>query len=56
MMIIEGNLMAVKDQGDFGGPNMWDLYIQNTSGGWDRIQWMSHSKIQSLFKEILPVF
>ena len=56
MMIIEGNLMAVKDQRDFGGKNMWHLYIQNTYGGWEMIQWMSHGNIQPLFKEILPVF
>ena len=56
MEFIEGNLKAVKDTSDFGGKNMWHLYIQNTRGGWDSIQWMGHGNIQALFKTTLPVF
>ena len=56
MEFIEGNLRVVKDQSDFGGKNMWHLYIRTTRGGWDQVQWMGHSNIQALFTTTLPVF
>ena len=55
--IIEGNLRAVKDTSNFGGPNMWRLHIKTTKGYWsDTIQWMSHYNIQELFKAQLPKY
>ena len=55
--VIEENLKAVKDTDDFGGPNMWRLHIKETNGWWsDSVQWMSLWKIQSFFKEKLPVY
>ena len=54
--ITEGNLRAVKSTGDFGGPNMWNLYIMGTNGWWQDIQWMSVGNIQRLCKTKLPVY
>jgi len=55
--VIEGNLKAVKDTSDFGGPNMWRLHIKETNGCWsDCVQWTNLWKIQSFFKEKLPVY
>lgn len=55
--VIEGNLRAVKDTSDFGGVNMWHLYIKTTKGYWsDSIQWMGYYKIQELFKTELPKY
>ena len=54
--IIEKNLKAVKDLSDFGGPNMWHLYIQSVSGYWEDVQWMSHSTIQQFFTAKLPSY
>ena len=54
--ITEGNLRAIKSTDDFGGPNMWNLYIMGTNGWWQDIQWMSVGNIQRLFKTKLPVY
>jgi hypothetical protein len=36
---------------------MWRLHIKETNGWWsDSVQWMSLWKIQSFFKEKLPVY
>lgn len=55
--VIEGNLKAVKDTSDFGGPNMWNLQIKATNGYWsDSVQWMCRGRIQEFFKEKLPQY
>ena len=54
--VVEGNLRAVKDNGEFGGKNMWDLYVKNVRGGWEKIQWLSVYRIQELFTFRLPKF
>ena len=54
--IIEGNLKAVKDTGDFGGPNMWHLHIKTNDGWWESVQWMGVYKIQKFFKTKLPEY
>jgi hypothetical protein len=54
--ITEKNLRAVKDISDFGGPNMWNLYIQNVKGYWENVQWMSHRNIQQFFTTKLPSY
>lgn len=53
-VIIEGNLSAVKDTGDFGGVNMWNLHVKKVDGRWESVQWMSVHCIQAFFKEELP--
>lgn len=53
--VIEGNLRAVKDQGDFGGKNQWYLYIKKVDGGWENTQWMGVYRIQELFTTKLPI-
>lgn len=55
-MIVEGNLKAEKDTGDFGGPNMWQFYVKNQRGLWEHIQWMDVYRTQKLFKATLPVY
>ena len=52
-VIEEGNLKAVKDTNDFGGPNMWNLHVKTTKGFWDSVQWMSVGNIQPFFKTVL---
>lgn len=54
--VTEGNLRAVKDTSDFGGPNMWRLHIQTTLGSWNDIRWMDIENIQPLFKTVLPKY
>jgi hypothetical protein len=54
--IVEGNLKAIKCSSDFGGPNMWDLYIKNVYGYYEKIQWMGVQRIQELFTTKLPLF
>jgi len=54
--IIEGNLKAEKDTGDFGGPNMWKLFVKSTSGRWENVQWMNVYSAQRFFKTVLPVY
>jgi len=54
--IVEGNLKAIKCSSDFGGPNMWDLYIKTVDGYYNRIQWMSVERIQELFTTKFPIF
>jgi hypothetical protein len=54
--IVEGNLKAIKCLSDFGGPNMWDLYIKNVYGYYEKIQWMGVQRIQELFTTKFPVF
>ena len=54
--IIEGNLKAIKCLSDFGGPNMWDLYIKTVHGYYEKIQWMGVQRIQELFTTKFPVF
>jgi hypothetical protein len=55
-VIEEGNLRAVKDTGDFGGPNMWQLFVKDTTGWFRDVQWMDISNIQSFFKTRLPSY
>ncbi len=54
--IVENNLKAAKDTGDFGGPNMWRLYVKNIRGLWESVQWMDVYRIQKLFTGKLPVY
>ena len=54
--IIEGNLKAVKDTSDFGGPNKWSLHVRNNNGWYDSVQWMDVRRIQEFFKTKLPVY
>lgn len=54
--VIEGNIKAVKDTGDFGGPNMWNLHVMNTKGWWESVQWMGVYNIQKFFKTKLPEY
>lgn len=54
--IIEGNLRADKDTSDFGGPNMWRLYIKDKNGRWEDVQWMGVYNIQRFFNTKLPVY
>ena len=55
-VIEEGNLKVVKCTDDFGGPNMWNLYIKDVSGWWQDVQWGSVGKFQQFFKTQLPVY
>lgn len=54
--IIEGNLRAVKDTSDFGGPNMWRLHIKTLDNCWEDIDWSSHGKVQKFFSTKLPYY
>lgn len=54
--IIEGNLKAEKDTGDFGGPNQWRLYVKTNQGRWESVQWMNIYSIQRFFNTKLPVY
>lgn len=54
--IIEGNLMATKSSSEFGGVNMWNLWVTTKSGRWEEVQWMSLSRIQNFFKTKLPEY
>jgi len=54
--IVENNLKAAKDTGDFGGPNMWRLYVKNIRGLWESVQWMDVYRIQKLFTGKIPVY
>jgi hypothetical protein len=54
--VIEGNLKAEKDTGDFGGGNMWRLYIRSNQGRWESVQWMNVHSIQRFFSRQLPVY
>ena len=54
--ITEGNLQAVKDTSDWGGPNMWRLYIKTTNGWYDSVQWMNVHSVQRFFETKLPVY
>ena len=54
--IEENNLAAVKCTNDFGGPNMWNLYIKNVNGFWEQVQWMNVQNIQQFFNTTLPVY
>ena len=53
-VIEEGNLIAVKDTSDFGGPNKWHLRIKDVNGNAKYVQWMDISNIQPFFKTPLP--
>ena len=53
--VVEGNLKAVKDHDDFGGKNMWNLYVKTVRGGWESVQWLSVGRIQEFFQTKLPV-
>jgi len=55
-VIEEGNLRAVKDTGDFGGPNMWQLFVKDTTGWFRHVQWMDISNTQPFFKTCLPSY
>jgi hypothetical protein len=52
--VIEKNLKAEKCLDDFGGLNMWDLYIYTSNKYWKKVQWMGLEDIQELFKTKLP--
>jgi len=54
--VVEGNLKAVKDTNDFGGCNMWQLYIKSTRGYYEKVQWMSVYNIQDFFTTKLPKY
>lgn len=54
--IIEGDLMVEKDTSDFGGLNMWRLYIKTIDGYWEKVQWMDVYKAQMFFKTKLTVY
>ncbi len=54
--ITEGNLQAVKDISDFGGPNMWRLYVKKNNGRFESVQWMDVFSIQEFFTTQLPVY
>ena len=55
-VIEEGNLAAVKDTDDFGGPNQWNLHIRTAEGYWEQVQWMNVYRAQQFFKTKLPVY
>ena len=55
-VIEEGNLRAVKDTGDFGGPNMWHFKVKDATGCFRDVQWMDVSNIQPFFKTRLPQY
>ena len=55
-VIEEGNLRAVKDTGDFGGPNMWHFKVKDATGWFRDVQWMYVSNIQPFFKTRLPQY
>ena len=55
-VIEEGNLRAVKDTGDFGGPDMWHLFVKDTTGWFRHVQWMDISNAQPFFKTRLPSY
>ena len=50
-VITEGNLRAVQD---FDSEDMWRLYILNTRGHYDSVQWMYRNNIQPFFKTEIP--
>jgi hypothetical protein len=54
--VIEGNLKAEKDTGDFGGPNQWRLHVKTNQGRWESVQWMNVHSIQRFFNRQLPVY
>ena len=54
--VTEGNLKAVKDTGDFGGPNKWRLHIKTNNGYFEIVQWMDVYSIQRFFTTKLPVY
>ena len=55
-VIEEGNLRAVKDTGDFGGPNMWHFKVKDATGWFRNVQWMDVSNIQPFFRTRLPQY
>ena len=55
-VITEGNLRVVKCTDDFGGPNMWNLYILSVDGWWEDVQWSNVHRLQQFFKTKLPVY
>ena len=55
-VIEEGNLKVVKCTDDFGGPNMWNLYIKDVNGWWEDVQWGDGHRFQRFFKTKLPVY
>jgi hypothetical protein len=52
----ESNLRAEKSMSDFGGPNMWNLYVKTSNGRWEDVQWMNVYRIQEFFKTKLPIY
>jgi hypothetical protein len=52
----ESNLRAEKSMSDFGGANMWNLYVKTSNGRWEDVQWMNVYRIQEFFKTKLPVY
>ena len=53
---VEGNLQAVKCSDSLGGRNMWNLYVKNTEGWWEQVQWMDVRNIQKFFNHKLPIY
>lgn len=54
--VIEGNLKAVKCTDDFGGCNMWTLYIKTTRGHFQQVDWTGLNRVQDFFKTKLPEY
>lgn len=54
--VVEGNIKAVKDTDDFGGPNMWRLHVKTNNGYFEGVQWMNVHSIQRFFTAKLPVY
>ena len=55
-VVDESNLRAEKCMSDFGGPNMWNLYVKTSNGYWESVQWMDVHRIQQFFKTKLPEY
>ena len=54
-VVEEGHVRAVKCTDDFGGENMWDLYVKDANGHFGRrLQWMDVYNVQRFFKTRLP--
>ena len=54
--VTEGNLMAQKDTSDFGGPNMWNIYVRTVRGNWERLTWTEVYRAQEFFNTKLPIY
>jgi hypothetical protein len=50
-----GTIKAVKDMRDFGGTDMWNIYIK-VGNGWESVQWMSRYKASRIVGKDLPSY